>query len=83
MALLAASLTRHAKLIGQFRAKAAQRSSKGVSPDEVARVVEHALTADRARTRYLVGPDAKRRARLQKLPDGMRDRLLQRFLFGS
>jgi hypothetical protein len=49
----------------------------------VAKVVEHALTADPPKTRYLVGPDAKRRARLQKLPDPMRDRLLTRFLFGS
>jgi NAD(P)-dependent dehydrogenase (short-subunit alcohol dehydrogenase family) len=74
---------RYGPRIGQFRAKAAARSSKGVSPDEVAKVVEHALTSDNPKTRYLVGPDAKRRARLQRLPDGMRDRMLTRFLFGS
>ena len=66
-----------------FRAAAAKRSSGGVPADEVAKVVEHALTASRPRTRYLVGPDAKRRALLQKLPDRARDRILRRFLFGK
>jgi NAD(P)-dependent dehydrogenase (short-subunit alcohol dehydrogenase family) len=74
---------RYGPRIAKFRAAAATRSAKGVSPDEVAKVIEHALTADRPRTRYIVGPDAKRRARLQVLPDRARDRLLQRFLFGS
>jgi NAD(P)-dependent dehydrogenase (short-subunit alcohol dehydrogenase family) len=76
-------LERYGLRIAQFRATAAARSSKGVSADEVARVVEHALTADRPKTRYIVGPDAKRRARVQRLPDRLRDRVLQRFLFGS
>jgi hypothetical protein len=49
----------------------------------VADAVEHALTAGRPRTRYLVGPDATRRARVQKLPDRLRDRVLTRFLFGD
>ena len=49
----------------------------------VSNAVEHALTSARPRTRYLVGPDAKRRARLQRLPDRLRDRLLTRFLFGD
>jgi hypothetical protein len=48
----------------------------------VAKVVEHALTSSRPRTRYLVGPDARRRARLQRLPDRWRDRVLARYLFG-
>jgi NAD(P)-dependent dehydrogenase (short-subunit alcohol dehydrogenase family) len=74
---------RYGVRIERFRAAAAARSAKGVSPDQVARVVEHALTAEKPRTRYIVGPDAKRRARLQRLPDRTRDRLLQRFLFGS
>jgi NAD(P)-dependent dehydrogenase (short-subunit alcohol dehydrogenase family) len=74
---------RYGVRIERFRAAAAARSAKGVPPDAVARVVEHALTAAKPRTRYIVGPDAKRRARLQLLPDRARDRLLQRFLFGS
>jgi NAD(P)-dependent dehydrogenase (short-subunit alcohol dehydrogenase family) len=76
-------VARYGVRIERFRAAAAARSAKGVPPDEVARVVEHALTAEKPRTRYIVGPDAKRRARLQRLPDRARDRLLQRFLFGS
>jgi hypothetical protein len=49
----------------------------------VAKAVEHALTATKPKTRYIVGPDAKRRARVERLPDRLRDRLLTRFLFGS
>ena len=69
--------------VAKFRALAAKRSSDAVPPDEVAKAVEHALTAAKPKTRYVVGPDAKRRARVQKLPDRLRDRLLTRFLFGS
>ena len=66
-----------------FRRAAADRAAHGVPADEVAKVVEHALTAERPRTRYLVGPDAKRRAVLQRLPDRLRDRILERFIFVS
>lgn len=70
--------------IEKFRALAAKRSSTAAVPaSEVAKVVEHALTASPPKTRYLVGPDAKRRARLQKLPDRWRDRLLTKLLFGA
>ena len=70
--------------IQKFRDLAAKRSSTAAVPaSEVAKTVEHALTARRPKTRYLVGPDAKRRARLQKLPDRWRDRLLTKLLFGS
>jgi NAD(P)-dependent dehydrogenase (short-subunit alcohol dehydrogenase family) len=82
-ALAPEQVERYGPRIEKFRAAAAARSAKGVSPDEVAKAIEHALTADRPRTRYIVGPDAKRRARLQVLPDRARDRLLQRFLFDS
>ncbi len=70
--------------VEKFRRLAASRSqSSAVPADEVAKAVEHALTADKPRTRYVVGPDAKRRARVQRLPDRVRDRVLTRFLFGS
>jgi NAD(P)-dependent dehydrogenase (short-subunit alcohol dehydrogenase family) len=69
--------------VEQFRRLAAERAGKAVPPDEVAKAVEHALTAAKPKTRYLVGPDAKRRARVEKLPDRLRDTLLLRFLFGS
>ncbi len=69
--------------VAKFRALAAARASRAVSPVEVAKAVEHALTSAKPRTRYVVGPDARRRARVQKLPDRLRDRVLTRFLFGS
>ena len=68
--------------VGKFRALAASRAGNAVPADEVAKAVEHALTARKPKTRYLVGPDAKRRARVQKLPDRLRDKVLTRFLFG-
>jgi NAD(P)-dependent dehydrogenase (short-subunit alcohol dehydrogenase family) len=78
----AASL--YGERVQKFRDLAAKRSTTAAVPaDVVAKVIEHALTAERPKTRYLVGPDAKRRARLQKLPDRWRDKLLTRLLFGS
>lgn len=69
--------------VTKFRALAAARASHAVPPLEVARAVEHALTSPKPRTRYVVGPDARRRARVERLPDRLRDRVLTRFLFGS
>ena len=69
--------------VDTFRRLAASRSARAVPADEVAKAVEHALTAKRAKTRYVVGPDAKRRARVEHLPDRLRDRVLTRFLFGK
>jgi NAD(P)-dependent dehydrogenase (short-subunit alcohol dehydrogenase family) len=66
----------------KFRRLAAERSSDAVPALEVAKAVAHALTSRKPRTRYVVGPDAKRRARVEKLPDRLRDRVLTRFLFG-
>jgi NAD(P)-dependent dehydrogenase (short-subunit alcohol dehydrogenase family) len=75
---------RYGERIEKFRRLAAKRSSEhGVPAVEVAKAVEHALTATTPRTRYVVGPDAKRRARVQRLPDRWRDRVLTRFLFGK
>jgi NAD(P)-dependent dehydrogenase (short-subunit alcohol dehydrogenase family) len=69
--------------VDRFRQLAAERSSKHARPvEDVADAVEHALTSPKPKTRYLVGPDAKRRAAVQLLPDRWRDRLLTRFLFG-
>lgn len=39
----------------------------GIPPEKVAKAVEHALTAKRPRTRYLVGADAKIMARAKRL----------------
>jgi NAD(P)-dependent dehydrogenase (short-subunit alcohol dehydrogenase family) len=69
--------------VAKFRALAASRAGNAVPADEVAKAVEHALTAAKPKTRYIVGPDAKRRARVERLPDRLRDRALTRFMFGS
>lgn len=50
-----------------------QSQSHSVPPQRVARAVEHALTAPRPRTRYLVGADAYAQAILRRLPDRSRD----------
>jgi hypothetical protein len=41
------------------------------------------LTAARPRTRYLVGRDAKLRARVQRLPVRIRDRVIVRRVLGA
>ncbi len=69
--------------LAKFRSLAAARSAQAVPAVEVAKAVEHALTSPKPKTRYVVGPDAKRRARVQRLPDRLRDRVLTRYLFGS
>jgi NAD(P)-dependent dehydrogenase (short-subunit alcohol dehydrogenase family) len=75
---------RYGRRLQQFGRLAAERSSgHAVSTGAVAKAIEHALTASKPRTRYLIGADAKRRAAVQWLPDRMRDRVLTRFLFGS
>ena len=52
----------------------------GLPADTVAQVVEHALTARKPKTRYMVGNDAKVRALLRFLPDRTRDRIIAKQL---
>ena len=53
----------------------------GIEPREVAEAIGRALTAKKPRTRYLVGTDAKIRARVAKvMPDRMMDRAIARQL---
>jgi NAD(P)-dependent dehydrogenase (short-subunit alcohol dehydrogenase family) len=66
--------------IAAFREVALKRGAKGASAEEVARVVEAALTVERPRTRKLVGLDAKVRAGIERLPDRLRDRVYERVL---
>ena len=57
------------------------KGGRGVKADEVAKAVEHALTAARPRTRYLVGMDAKVRAKAARfLPDRVLDNAIGRQL---
>ncbi len=55
----------------------AEAAKRAIAPDAVAQAVEHALTATRPKTRYLVGTDAKLRALMIKLlPDRASDAVL-------
>jgi NAD(P)-dependent dehydrogenase (short-subunit alcohol dehydrogenase family) len=49
---------------------------RGAPPSKVADVVHHALTANRPKDRYLVGPDAGSTGLVSKLPDPIRRRML-------
>ena len=54
---------------------------RGIPPEQVAVAIEHALTARRPRTRYLVGLDAKLQARAK--PSSRRalfDRIVARMI---
>jgi NAD(P)-dependent dehydrogenase (short-subunit alcohol dehydrogenase family) len=71
----------YAPAVAAVRAAADRASRAAIPADAVARAVEHALTAARPRTRYLVGRDARIRAALAwLLPDRVRDALIARAL---
>jgi NAD(P)-dependent dehydrogenase (short-subunit alcohol dehydrogenase family) len=71
----------YGKLIERIRAESATLGQTGLPPIEVAKAVEHALTASRPKTRYLVGREAKGRAAAAALlPDRAFDALVARTL---
>jgi NAD(P)-dependent dehydrogenase (short-subunit alcohol dehydrogenase family) len=71
----------YGKLIAAIRKQAADATDRAIPPDEVAKVIEHALTAEKPRVRYVVGGDAKQRIRASAvLPDSVFDRLVARAL---
>jgi NAD(P)-dependent dehydrogenase (short-subunit alcohol dehydrogenase family) len=71
----------YGRQIAAAREAARRTAADGIPPERVAEVVGRALTADRPRTRYLVGRDAKVAARVRRLlPDRVFDRLLARQL---
>lgn len=77
----AEGLERYDLLIRAFRRLLGGASQRGVSPDVVARRVEHALTSRRPRHRYLVGKDARLRLMAQTiLPRRWMDAVVQRVL---
>jgi NAD(P)-dependent dehydrogenase (short-subunit alcohol dehydrogenase family) len=71
----------YASAVARFRQVALSRG-EGADPEEVAKAVEHALTASRPKARYLVGRDAHLRAWIERLPTRLRDRVLTRVLTG-
>lgn len=63
--------------VAALREAARKFEAAGIPPDEVARFVEHALTARTPKTRYVVGRDAQLQRMLIKVaPDRLRDRLV-------
>jgi NAD(P)-dependent dehydrogenase (short-subunit alcohol dehydrogenase family) len=65
------------KQVDAMRVAARELESRGIPADKVAQAVEHALTAKRPKTRYLVGNDARLQAVLAKwAPDRLKDRLI-------
>lgn len=71
----------YGKPVEAMRRTAKEAGERGLPPESVAKVVAHALTARRPRTRYLVGRDAKAQLVLSRLlPDKVVDRLVARQL---
>ncbi len=69
----------YAERLDRFEALAAETGAAGVAPEEVAKAVEHALTAAKPQTRYLIGRRAKIQAKLAAvLPDRAMDRIVER-----
>jgi len=67
----------YAEAIEALKKAAAHAARNAVDPVDVARAVEHALTASRPRTRYVVGREAKIRAAMALfVPDRVRDNLV-------
>ncbi len=67
----------YAAVVAAVRKVVGEAAQRAISADAVAQAVEHALTASRPKTRYLVGTDAKLRALMIKLlPDRLSDAVL-------
>jgi NAD(P)-dependent dehydrogenase (short-subunit alcohol dehydrogenase family) len=67
--------------VGAYRRASRKLAERGIPPAKVADTIEHALTARRPRTRYLVGVDAKLQARAKIVtPAPVFDRIVARIL---
>jgi hypothetical protein len=66
----------YAQLMAGLRRETARSAEHAVAPDQVARAVEHALTARRPKIRYLVGGDTRAWLLLSLLPDRWRDAII-------
>jgi NAD(P)-dependent dehydrogenase (short-subunit alcohol dehydrogenase family) len=68
-------------VITKIREESMKNAREGVPPSAVAEAVAHALTATKPKTRYLVGRDAKMRARAAwVMPDRVMDNAIARAL---
>jgi NAD(P)-dependent dehydrogenase (short-subunit alcohol dehydrogenase family) len=70
----------YGEVIPRMRKVTEQTSARAIPPERVAQAVEHALTAGRPRTRYLVGADARAQAMIRRMPDRMRDAMVARMI---
>jgi NAD(P)-dependent dehydrogenase (short-subunit alcohol dehydrogenase family) len=71
--------TLYGEAVAALQKVAEETAERGVAPVVVAKVVEHALTSPRPKTRYAVGRDAKMRIALTRVvPDRTMDRLIAR-----
>ncbi|MGV1049839.1 MAG: SDR family oxidoreductase [Solirubrobacterales bacterium] len=71
----------YARMIESYRKVVKRTAERGIPPEKVARVVEHALSAGRPRSRYLVGIDAKVQARIRPLiPTPVFDRIVAKMM---
>ncbi len=66
----------YGRIIDALTRRAQGGTMRGLPPERVAAVVEHALFASKPKTRYLVGRDARLRVFFQWLPDRWRDRII-------
>lgn len=70
---------RYGEVLDRISTELERNKTAGVPPSEVAEAVAHALTAAKPKTRYLVGRDAKVRARVAAImPDRMMDAAIAR-----
>lgn len=67
-------------LIERVRKLAADSEKIAQSPEVVVKAVVHALTANRPKTRYCMGPKALPQKVISWLPDNIQDRILASFL---
>ena len=73
------TLALYRRQIDALRETVEKFAAAGIDPDDVAKRVEHALTASRPKARYLVGRDARLQAFIQRwAPTRLRDRLIRR-----
>jgi NAD(P)-dependent dehydrogenase (short-subunit alcohol dehydrogenase family) len=71
----------YGEAIESFRKVVRELAERGIPPEKVAQAIEHALSAKRPRSRYLVGLDAKVQARLRPLiPTPLFDRIVARLM---
>jgi NAD(P)-dependent dehydrogenase (short-subunit alcohol dehydrogenase family) len=72
---------RYGEVVEAITKESRKNATDGVPPQEVADAVAHAITADKPKTRYLVGRDAKMRGPMAKvMPDRVMDAAIGRAL---